>query len=110
MAQKRPGVMLYFSARPSFKYLSYEQMGRLYEAILDYGEFGTQPNFDDPLLGMAWSFVAPGIDRDWDAYLEKVDKRKYAAYCREAQKNQIEAMPFEEWKVLSEDERKKLLT
>lgn len=101
--------MLYFSIRPSLNFLNREQLGDLFLAILDYAEYGTKPDFIDPLLGMAWSFVSSGIDRDWEAYLEKVDKRKYAAYCREAQKHQLEELSFEDWRALSDDERKRLL-
>ena len=106
---KRPGVMVYFSMRPSLNFLNDEQLGKLFRAMLDYAEYGTKPDFIDPLLGMAWSFVSSGIDRDWESYIEKVDKRKYATYCREAQKRQLEELPFEEWRVLYDDERKRLL-
>lgn len=63
----RPGVMIYFSLRPALKYLNDEQLGQLLKAILDYPEHGEQPDFVDSLLGMAWSFVVSGIDRDWEA-------------------------------------------
>lgn len=101
--------MLYFSIRPALKFLNNEQMGRLLIAILDYAEHGTIPSFEDPMLGMAWSFISSGIDKDGEVYMEKVDKRKYAAFCREAQRKQIEAISFEEWRTLSEEERKRLL-
>ena len=97
---KRPGVMIYFSLRPVLKYLNNEQLGQLLRAILDYGECGTVPEFTDPLPAMAWSFAQSGIDRDWESYRDKVEKRKYAAYCREAQRSGVEELSFESWREL----------
>ncbi len=105
----KPGVMIYFSIRPAMRYLSNEQMGQLFVAILDYAENGISPSFEDPMVGMAWSFIAAGIDKDGEKYSEKVEKKKYAAFCREAQNKNIRALPFDDWKLLSEEERKSLL-
>lgn len=74
---KQPGVLLYFDIRPCLKRLSKEEKGELFEAILEYGEFGTVPEFDG-CLGIAWDFIQPQIDRDKEKYLDTVDKRKYA--------------------------------
>ena len=41
--------MFYFDVRPCIKRLTLEEKGQLFEAILDYGEFGDLPNFDDRL-------------------------------------------------------------
>lgn len=97
----RPGVMLYFSIRPALKYLNDEQLGQLLRAILDYAEYGEVPDFLEPLLAMVWSVVVSGIDWDWAHYLEKVEKRKYAAYCREV----LAEPSYEQWKQMPEDER-----
>lgn len=101
--------MLYFTIRPLLNFLSNEQRGQLLTAILDYAERGIIPDFDDPLLGMSWVSIASGIDRDGEAYNEKVDKKKYATFCREAQKKDIEPIPFDEWLALDDDQRKQLL-
>lgn len=101
----RPGVMIYFSLRPALKYLKDEQLGQLLRAILDYAECGEIPDFLDPLLAMAWSFVVSGIDRDWEAYQAKVEKRKYAAYCRDVLKSQNAKPSYEQWQAMSEEER-----
>lgn len=68
------------------------------------------PDFDDPLLGMSWVSIASGIDRDGEVYNEKVDKKKYATFCREAQKKEIEPISFEEWRLLTDNQRKGLLS
>ena len=106
---ERPGVMFYFDIRPALKYLNYEQMGRLYEAILNYGELGEIPNFEDALLGMAWSFVQPRIDRDGISYDSAVEQKKYAGFCSAMRRKKVEPIPFDEWKLLTEEERKMLV-
>ena len=42
----KPGVMFYFDVRPCIKRLDAAEKGRLFEAILDYGEFGVVPELD----------------------------------------------------------------
>lgn len=94
---KQPGVLLYFDIRPCLKRLSKEEKGELFEAILEYGEFGTVPDFNG-CLGIAWDFIQPKIDRDKEKYLDTVDKRKYASYVRDERKAEREPVSFEEWK------------
>lgn len=101
--------MFYFDLRPALKCLNDEQTGRLFNAMLDYGERGEEPSFEDPLLGMAWAFVKPGIDRDALAYDNKIEQRRYAGYSSAAKKKNVTPISFEEWKELSEAERQSLL-
>lgn len=79
---KRPGVMLYFTLRPCLHCFSYEQKGKLLDAIFDYGESGIEPHFDDATLAVAWAFVQALIDADGDRYREKCEKAKVAADAR----------------------------
>lgn len=107
----KPGVVLYFDVLPALGFLNYEQKGKLFEAILEYGDCEKVPDFsEDPLLGMAWCFVGPRIDRDGESYGEKKEQRKYAAYCREVKKNGATPLTFDEWKAASEDERKRSIS
>lgn len=107
----KPGVVLYFDILPALKFLSYDQKGKLFEAILEYGESGKSPDFaEDPLLGMAWCFVGPRIDRDGESYGVKAEQRKYAVYCREAKKANVSPLSFDDWRKSSEDERKRSLS
>lgn len=105
----RPGVMIYFSIRPALNYLNDEQLGQLLRAILDYAEYGERPDIVDPLLAMAWPFVVSGIDRDWEAYKAKVNKKQYAAYCREVQRRQKEEITYEIWQTMTDEQRMKYL-
>ena len=102
MAQK-PGVMIYFDWRPCLNQLSKSEKAALLDAILDYSEFGTVPDFGSGKLGVAWGFLRPKLDRDKEAYARKVQQRKYAVYVRESKKSGTPPLPFEAWLASLED-------
>ena len=93
----KPGVMFYFDVRPCIKRLDITEKGRLFEAILDYGEFGVVPEFNGA-LGVAWDFLQPKLDRDSGRYDRQVEQRQYAVYVREVKKKDETPLPFETWK------------
>ena len=105
----KPGIMFYFDVRPCIKRLTLDEKGQLFEAILDYGEFGNLPNFDDR-LGIAWDFIQPKLDKDSELYGHKVLQRQYAVYVREARKQDSVPISFDEWLSLSDDEKNRLLS
>ena len=78
---QRPGVMLYFDVVPCLERLSMEEKGRLFEAILYYGQFGVVPELEG-MVGMAWDFIRPRLDRDAERYEEKREKLKANAKKR----------------------------
>ena len=98
-----PGVMIYFDLRPCLAQLSAAEKGRLLDAILDYSELGTVPDFGGGKLGVAWGFLRPKLDRDKEAYARKVQQRKYAVYVRESKKSGTPPLPFEAWLASPED-------
>lgn len=75
--KKQPGVMLYFDVRPCLNRLSDEEKGALFEAILDYGQYGLVPEFKLP-LAIAWDFIRPLLDRDRERYEAICQKRTEA--------------------------------
>ena len=81
MEKKQPGSMLYFDIRPCLKRLTLEEKGQLFEAILDYGEFGVPPELDG-VAGVAWDFIQPRLDRDKERYQDVSQKRAEAANVR----------------------------
>lgn len=81
MAKKQPGCMLYFDLRPSLKRLSIEEKGQLFEAILDFGEYGVIPELDG-VLAIAWDFIQPRLEKDRDRYVEICEKRRDAVNTR----------------------------
>lgn len=105
----KPGVMFYFDIRPCLKRLSTEEKGLLFEAILDYAEHGTEPDFDG-VVGVAWDFIKPGIDRDSDRYGNQVLQKQYAAYVREAKKKGLTPLSFDDWKAVPDNERCRLVS
>lgn len=106
--KKRPGVILYFDTKPAMKRLNKEQKGELLDAILEYGEFGTFPDFNkDPYLQLAWDFIYPRIDKDGESYQKTVSNNLYGTYCREAKKKGVEPVSFDFWENLSPDAQRK---
>ena len=79
--KSQPGVMFYFDLRPSLQRLSCEEKGILFEAILDYGQTGTEPTLKG-VLGVAWDFIRPRLDLDRQRYQDVVEQRRAAARKR----------------------------
>lgn len=104
----KPGVMLYFDIRPCLKRLSAEEKGLLFEAILEYGANGTEPGFDG-MLGIAWDFIQPVIDRDSDRYDHQVSQKRFAAYVREAKRKGLESVSFDDWCLMDDITRHQLI-
>lgn len=105
----QPGVMMYFDVRPCLIRLSDCEKGQLFEAILDYGENGIVPDFDDK-LGVAWDFIKPRLDRDSERYAKKSAKSAYAVFVRELNKQGLPTITFEQWSAMSDIERHRMIT
>lgn len=105
----RPGVMFYFDIRPCIRRLSLEEKGLLFEAILDYGEYGEVPSVDGA-WGIAWDFIQPKIDKDGEQYESKVKQKQYAASVREVKKRGGTPVPFAEWKAMPDVEKRRLIS
>lgn len=102
----RPGIMIYFDILGPIKMLSDADKGRLFVAMLEYGRDGVVPELDGP-LGIAWSFVHPMIDKDGQRYEEMKLQREYAAFCKKRKRIFMPKMLFDEWVVMTEDERQR---
>lgn len=93
---ERPGVMFYFDLEPALRMLSDAEAGQLFRAAMEYGHYGTVPEFDG-LLAMAWSFVQPKIDRDNEAYQKKCMDNAYNRYKGVCKDRGTEPLNKEEW-------------
>lgn len=94
----KPGVMFYFDLiQPLLTQLSDEQVGQLFRVAFGYAQYGVLPSFDPGMLSMAWALIQPAIDRDNEAYNDKVLKTKYSVYCREQNRQKKEPMSFEDF-------------
>ena len=69
---ERPGFMLYFDIEPALTMLDDYQRGQLFTAIMEYAHYAAVPDFEDKLIGMAWSLIRPILDRDRRSYEKKV--------------------------------------
>ena len=94
--KKKPGVMVYFELRGMLKLLPDEQKGKLFEAILEYGETGSIPELS-PTLRVAWPLIQMRLDADTDRYAYVGLKRRYAAYVRWAKEHGEEPIAFSDW-------------
>ena len=88
--------MLYFEIRPALQRLDNTEKGRLFDAILDYAADGITPEFDG-MLGMAWDFIRPNLDRDAKRYNQKSIGSQYAVYVRECKRKGREPVSREDW-------------
>ena len=94
--KRKPGVMVYFEMRSMLKLLSDTEKGKLFEAILEYGETGMVSDLSEKLK-VAWPLIQMRLDMDNSRYELTVMKRRYAAYTRWAKEQGKEVKTFEEW-------------
>ena len=104
----RPGIMIYFDMLGPIRVLSDEDKGRLFLAMLEYGQDGKIPKFDG-MLEMAWAFVKPKIDKDEASYEDSVLQRRYAAFCKKLLRMNLPKIAFDEWLGMSDDEQQRLV-
>lgn len=102
----RPGIMLYFDILEPIRMLPDEDKGRLLVAILEYGRDGIVPEFDG-MLGIVWSFIQPRVDKDSERYDETKLQREYAAFCKKRKRIFMPKILFEDWIVMSDNERQR---
>ena len=105
----RPGIMIYFEVRKPLAWLPDDEKGRLFDAILEYGETGKEPDFEG-MLAMAWSFIQPKLDRDQNEYDKTVLKRQYAVFCRKLKVKGNQEISFDDWCAMSEYEREHMIS
>ena len=101
MHPEKPGVMIYFNQiRGLTKRMDDRQKVRLLDAIVDYAEFGVEPDFsDDPLLDSVFSGAfALSVDRDDERFTEKSINLKYSNYARWSGKEHAYVVSREEWR------------
>ena len=102
----RPGIMLYFDILEPIRMLPDEDKGRLLVAMLEYGRDGIVPEFEGA-LGIVWSFIQPRVDKDSERYDETKLQREYAAFCKKRKRIFMPKILFEDWIVMSDNERQR---
>lgn len=99
----RPGIMVYFDMLGPIKVLPDADKGRLFVAMLEYGQNGTIPQFDG-MLALAWEFAKPKLDRDNEEYNRSVLRRQYATACRDRKRKGEPEITFDEWSKMNNNQ------
>lgn len=94
--KKKPGVMVYFDLRGMLKLLPDAEKGKLFEAILEYGDTGKVGELTDTLR-IVWPLIQRRLDVDSLQYDKKVVKRKYASYSRWTKEHNEPTLSYEDW-------------
>ena len=85
--KKPKGFFTYLHHEDVIDTLSDEQAGRLYKALLRYGNSDEEEDFsDDPALNVAFVLLRGEVDYNFDRYNEICERRSRAAQLREAKK------------------------
>lgn len=70
----KQAFVLYFDIREPLELLTDAERGKLFMAIIDYAENGTEPEFSGSLQ-MAFAFIKQGLDRDTRRWNQKRERR-----------------------------------
>lgn len=99
-----PGVMIYRSSRELFSLLPAVSVKRLLLAILDYEGPGTEPDFSDKKLSLAWAAMRDALEANRQSYEHSCMTNRYNRFLREAKRQlPAEKCPdFETWFELSQ--------
>lgn len=84
-------IILHLDSMPQWDMLSDDQAGKLIKSLLTYAKTGEQPQSDDKLLLMAFSFFASQVERDGQKYAKKCETNKRIAEERESRKREERA-------------------
>ena len=64
MDNEKKSIILYTEWAQPLKTLSFEDKGRIFDAILSYSETGETPHFDSAAAEMAFSFIRLRLDEN----------------------------------------------
>lgn len=89
--KKPKGFFTYFHHSAMLNHLSDEQAGRVYKALLLYGDEGIETEFDDDqTCALAYVILKGEIDLNFERYAEICENRSKAAKEREEKKRRSE--------------------
>ena len=94
--KEKPGVMIYFEIASVLKLLSDEDAGKLFRAILEYGQTRTMPQLPESLQ-IVWPLIQLRLDNDHKHYHDVCSEKGYAAYVRWQKERQQEYLSREDW-------------
>lgn len=94
---KRSGIVIRFDICPALRELTDAEVGQLFRALLEYGQTGVLPGFQDRTLRTVWRQLQARADQDAAKYSKKCLDSRFAVYCREAEKKGQIPLPRDEW-------------
>ena len=90
MMKKPKGFFTYFHHSAMINHLTDEQAGRLYKALLKYGDEEIETDFeDDRSCALAFIVLKGEVDLNFERYAEACENRSKEAKEREAKKRKI---------------------
>ena len=89
----RPGVLMRFREWRALAALDSERFVSVFMAVLDYAEFGIEPQALDEIGMMAFQIIRPKVDEDGEAYNKRVEDAKAAAAARWGNATACDRMP-----------------
>lgn len=102
----RPGIMVYFEILEAIRELPDRDKGKLFVAMMEYGKNGVPPKLKGALSAV-WPFVRQMIDKDENRYEDMKLQREYAAFCKKRKRIWMPKIPFDDWIVMTDDERQR---
>ena len=78
MDDEKKSIILYTEWAQPLKTLSFEDKGRIFDAILSYSQTGQTPHFDGAAAEMAFSFIRLRLDENAQKWTYIREKRKEA--------------------------------
>ena len=87
--KKPKGFFTYFHHSPMINHLTDEQVGRVFKALLKYGDEDVEPDLDDDrACALAFIILKGEVDYNFERYAETCESRSKAAKEREAKKRE----------------------
>lgn len=89
---KVPGMLIYFEHEHMLSFLSDEEAGKLFRALMAYGKEKTEPDFkENKALSMAFSVFKMSIDKNDEQYAKKCEANRRNGLKGGRPKKEIEA-------------------
>jgi hypothetical protein len=87
MYERKESVQVFFKFYDDYadnylEFMTGDQVKELMLALVDYHRDGIIPQFNDPLLAMAFKVISGNIDRDREKYLEMCEQNRQNALRR----------------------------
>lgn len=95
--KERTGLILYFEdIRPALQYLTNDEKGKLFVAILDFAQFGIVPDMsgESPIMRLAFDTIRPHIEKDAIRYRLQSLRNTHNVWTRD---HKAQPLSFDEW-------------